>query len=183
MKKVVSNIAVSILYIAAFLLIFTGIISYVNNVTPSIFNRYFLVVQSDSMVPTLQIGDIVIVEPNNQYVKDDVVSFKMNINNVDVIVTHIIYDVIDVNGEINYITKGDNLYITGPDDWVLTKKDILGLVKHKIPFLGIIYNYIVIQKHLYLLFIPLILGFLYLGYNQVLKMYKLTKEDINKNDK
>lgn len=183
MKKVVSNIAASILYIAAFLLIFTGIISYVNNVTPSVFNRYFLVVQSDSMVPTLQIGDIVVVEPSNEYTKDDVISFKMNINDIDVIVTHRIYDVIEVNGQESYMTKGDNVYINNPDDWLLTNEDILGVVKYKIPFIGMIYNFIIIQKHLYLLFIPLIFGFIYLGYRQIIKMYKLTKDDVNKNSK
>ncbi|MCK9198409.1 MAG: signal peptidase I [Bacilli bacterium] len=183
MKKAINGIIVSIIYLAAFILMLIGILSYASDKTPSIFNRYFLVVQSDSMVPTLQVGDIVIVEPSNQYSTDDVISFRININNMDVIVTHRIYDIITYNGEQTYITKGDNVYISNPDDWILTKEDILGIVKYKIPLLGWIYNYIIIQGHLYLLFVPLISSFIYLAYKQIVKMYKLTKEDINKNGK
>ncbi len=183
MKKVVSNIIVALIYLSAFILLTIGVLSYLNKETPSIFNRYFLVVQSDSMVPTLQVGDIVIVKPSEQYQKDDVISFKMKINDLDVIITHRIYEVIDTNGEQNYRTKGDNVLISSPDAWLITDDDILGVVNHKIPIIGWFYNYVIVQRHLYLLFVPLILGFVYLGYSQIIKMYKLTKEDLTKNGK
>lgn len=80
---------------------------------PTIGGKCILTVQSDSMNPTFLEGDIIIgqrlTEKEAAELKvDDIISYKTVINGVNVINTHRIIEVREIDGAVAYITKGDN---------------------------------------------------------------------------
>lgn len=91
-----------------------------------------LVIGSDSMKGSINKGDAIIFESyNNQEIKkEQVIIFnKGNINLV-----HRVIDIKNVNGQLRYYTKGDaNKEI---DTGYITNKDIVGISKFKIVYIG-----------------------------------------------
>jgi signal peptidase len=110
----------------------------------------FFVVSSGSMIPRLEVGDIIIVDGRvdfNSLNRGDIIVFQEPLYGNKVIVHRVytIYD--DVTRRI--ATKGD--HNSGPDDWRVTSKDYIGTVVFTIPKVGLIttalappLNYIVI---------------------------------------
>jgi signal peptidase len=96
----------------------------------------FFSVSSGSMIPTLNVGDYIVVkyEPFDELKVGDIIVFHSPINPNDIIV-HRIFDIKLVNGEKTLITKGDNnLY---PDPWVVKQEHYIGkYTGFKIPYLG-----------------------------------------------
>ena len=85
-------------------------------------------VLSDSMSPTIEKGDVIMVVPQDEYEIDDIVAFKQD----SMIVTHRIIDR-DENGD--FITKGD--YVgNSKDDMPLKELYIIGKVVKVFPDLG-----------------------------------------------
>ena len=60
----------------------------------------FYIIQSGSMEPSFQIGDLVIIQLQTKYQNNDVITFKTKDNKI---VTHRIINIVDKN---NYFTKG-----------------------------------------------------------------------------
>lgn len=98
-----------------------------------------LVVQSGSMEPAIKTGSIVIVQPNNNYSKGDIITFKKIIA-VDAntrrlqLITHRIWDVKKVKEGITYITKGDAN--KSPDMESINKDYVIGKVAFSVPYIG-----------------------------------------------
>ncbi len=105
------------------------------------------VISSTSMTPTLNVGDIVILEGvslDEIKVGDIIVFNGYVINNKEVdISTPIIHRVVDIkviNGNVFYVTKGDRN--PAPDMWLVPFKKVIGKVMEingaafKIPFVG-----------------------------------------------
>ena len=90
-------------------------------------NYKILLVQSGSMSPTINTGDLVIVKAGNKYKKGDVVTF---ISNKRFNVTHRIVDV--KNNQ--FYTKGDAN--KNPDSETIKLNQILGKVSFVIPSFG-----------------------------------------------
>ena len=80
-----------------------AIITIITNFNIFIGYQSFLV-QSGSMEPAIMIGDIVVVQKQNQYFKNDVITF---LNKDQRVVTHRIIEIKETDGEIQFITKGD----------------------------------------------------------------------------
>ncbi len=87
------------------------------------------VIVTDSMVPVINVNDVVIID--NSYEIDDldigeIIAFNVDINNDgnDEIVVHYLYSVEEIEGEviIKSIAHGQN----SPDPWELSPDDILG---------------------------------------------------------
>ena len=94
---------------------------YVNYFSYTVFS-----IGSNSMAPTITTNDLIIVKLTKNVEKGDIITFKDD----KVLVTHRIISE-TANG---YITKGDaNEWI---DTWVVTQKDITGVVKKKIKFIA-----------------------------------------------
>ena len=110
----------------------------------------FFVVSSGSMIPRLEVGDIIIVDGRidfNILNRGDIIVFQEPLYGNKVIV-HRVYTIFDdITRRI--ATKGD--HNSGPDDWRVTSKDYIGTVVFTIPKVGLIttalappLNYIVI---------------------------------------
>lgn len=98
--------------------------------TPKFFGVRTFVIISGSMEPTLNIGDIIIVEECDTYEEGDIVSFRQNQS----VVTHRITSVEVVNGKNYYKTQGDNN--NAEDSGTITDSLIEGKVIKTIPYIG-----------------------------------------------
>lgn len=90
-------------------------------------NYKILLVQSGSMSPVINTGDLVIIKPSSKYQKGDIITFlsKGKIN-----ITH---RIVDIQGnQIN--TKGDANQVNDQD--FIEKKQILGKVFYSLPNFG-----------------------------------------------
>ena len=92
----------------------------------------FMIVQGQSMVPTILPGSFLIIQHEPPYEVDDVVAYNMVQENIGQIVVHRIieYDPVDRD----FIMQGDNN--EKPDTGTYTQEDIIGEVKFVIPFFG-----------------------------------------------
>ena len=120
--------------IGAVLLILILIVVSLNS---NIFRYWSCVVGSGSMEPTINIGDIIIVDKsyskNPQVLnKGDILVFKIN----DKFYTHRIIDVLYVDGEKQFITQGDREG-QAVDDWIVTKNEIVGVTKMRLRYIGL----------------------------------------------
>ncbi|MGG7177881.1 signal peptidase I [Clostridium paraputrificum] len=128
--KVIGNL---IFYFMVILISFVLIISLISRKTgedPQILEYKFYMVLSESMEPTINKGDLVVVK--KQDIKEgDIISFKGI--NTDTKTTHRVVKVIDTT-PITYITKGDNNAVEDP--YTVDKEKIQGNVIFHIPYLG-----------------------------------------------
>ena len=91
------------------------------------------VVRSESMEPTLNMGDVVIVGPvKGQLKPGDIISYERN----DELVIH---RLIEVDGR--YLqTKGDA--VEDPDPWQVSLADVHGVYMFKVPYLGFLTSFV-----------------------------------------
>ena len=78
---------------------------------PNVFGYVPLVVKSESMEPEIMTGDLIVTKeynPNKRELKEkDIISFYAEIQNQRVVITHRIEHIININGMVAYVTKGD----------------------------------------------------------------------------
>jgi signal peptidase len=123
--------------------------------------RSFLV-QSGSMEPSIFMGDIVVIHQQNQYFKNDTVTF---LSQDQRIVTHRIVNVLEKEGKISFITKGDANRTE--DEEEMTVDQILGKVIFVVPKLG---YFVAFTKSLPGLILLILLPSFALIINELLKM-------------
>lgn len=88
-------------------------------------------IETGSMTPNIKIGDAVVIDKNanrDKLKEKDIIAY---LNKDNVLVVH---RIITVNSDGTYITKGD--YNNSPDVYPVTKEQIKGKVKFKIPFIA-----------------------------------------------
>src|SRR5574344_1577718 len=101
-----------------------------------VFKYHMIAIGSESMVPTINKGDAVIIEKLNskQYSKIEkgmILAFKHN----GLIIVHRVVSVTSDGDKYIIITKGDNNKAN--DNWKTTENEIIGIVNIKIPYIGI----------------------------------------------
>lgn len=136
------------------------------NKTPALFGIKMYVIVSGSMEPELNIGDIVIVKENDNYQKDDVISFRQGQS----VITHRIIEVIN-DDEISYKTKGDNN--NTEDKQIVLKEDIEGKVINKIPTVG---KFVLVVKDKTILIVIVLLYYIFLVRDQSIQKRKNTRK-------
>lgn len=96
------------------------------------FKYGILVIGSESMTPTINIGDTVIYEQykNQKLKKGDIIVF----NSLGIKTIHRITKIENINNEIRYTTKGDSN--ESEDIGYITKEEIIGIKKQKIKYIG-----------------------------------------------
>ena len=111
--------------------------SYTNSEeVPSIAGVFPMIVLTDSMYPSIESGDLIIcrtAEAENIQ-EGDVISFFDPMGSGTSVVTHRVLEVINVNGEISWRTKGDN---NNAEDQVSVPADnLVGVYSSRIPSAG-----------------------------------------------
>ncbi len=89
-------------------------------------------VVSDSMLPILHVGDLLLVENINEPQVGDIVVYKVSVLNYPIV--HRIVGKKFVNGTNVFIMKGD--HNPSEDPFLVERKDIIGRVFFAIPMLG-----------------------------------------------
>jgi len=99
---------------------------------PTVFGYAFLEVVSGSMEPTIQIGDMILIDTNaSSYQEQDIVTFY------DVEGSFVTHRILSIDGEMVQ-TKGDNIH--NSLDEPIERKSIVGKYLFKIPGVGKILN-------------------------------------------
>lgn len=132
-KKIFKYIIVSVLII---LFIINLILSFEENT--HILGIYMFNIVSESMEPTLNVNDVVIVQKCDisKLKKDDIITFKQEGR----IISHRIIDITEERGIIKFTTKGDNNEI--PDLDKVEASQVYGKVLFSMKRVGKIVSYI-----------------------------------------
>ncbi|PIS08846.1 signal peptidase I [Candidatus Beckwithbacteria bacterium CG10_big_fil_rev_8_21_14_0_10_34_10] len=95
-------------------------------------------VQSGSMSPAISTGSLIIIEKQENYKTGDIITFKnkdfKNLSNPKSTTTHRIIEELVTDEIIYFKTKGDAN--NSPEKDLITKEQILGAVKFKVPYMG-----------------------------------------------
>ncbi len=97
-----------------------------------LFGRFqTFITQSGSMVPTIQVGDLIFVDitKDKEPTSGQIVTFKDAEGQT---VTHRVIKTFPKDGQVFFTTKGDNN--NAPDPEPLTKEQIIGFYKARLPF-------------------------------------------------
>ena len=132
-KKIFKYIILNILII---LFIINLILSFEENT--HILGIYMFNIVSESMEPTLEVNDVVVVqkcEPS-QLKKDDIITFQQEGRTI----SHRIIDITNEKNTIKYKTKGDNNKIPDPD--LVDEGQVYGKVIFRIKKIGKAISYI-----------------------------------------
>ena len=104
---------------------------------PTVFGYAWAVVISGSMEPNIHVNDLVIIRAQEQYAVDDVVTYRGD----GLPVTHrIISEHLDENGNLYFITKGDNN--NTEDTETVYPDSIVGKVITTIPKFGYLQSFV-----------------------------------------
>lgn len=118
------------------MLMFLGFILIVVVALTTGYLKYFTItIGSNSMVPNINKGDVLIVEKlkdeetNKLKVKDILV-----FNHDGIIIVHRIVKILDINGDKYFYTKGDNN--NSEDGYPIKKENVIGTTVLRIPYAG-----------------------------------------------
>ena len=176
--KIIANIAAWLIVIFALLVTILVFSSTNNNGIPQLFGYIPLTVESQSMSPTFEQGDLIIskqIDDPSTLQVDDVISFWTIIDGVKVKNTHRIVRIENNNGVVSFITRGDNNPI---DDEVPTyPADLIGKWTNiRLGGAGNIMNFLRTRLGFFIcILIPMALFFLFELYKFIVTVVKVKK--------
>lgn len=135
-----------------------------------------LSVVSDSMSPTFDAGDLIIIRKcdSAELKVGDIVTFHTIIHNEFSLNTHRIAEIQDSDGIRSYVTKGDNNDIA--DIHMITDGDIVGQYVMRLPKFGKIVDFLSSSiGFLLIIVLPLLIFFIYQVYHLVTVSIDLKK--------
>lgn len=141
-KKITHVLSIVLLVILSLIVVYS-LASRIMGQTPSIFGYFFFRVTSDSMEPTLQVGDVLLVHSADaeDIHKDDIVTYKSKEGSMygrDV--THrVVSDPVIKEGKYYYQTRGDAP--GAPLDKAITYDQIEGKLVRKLVLIGKVYSF------------------------------------------
>lgn len=142
-KIISSTLFVILLFIMVFLLVYVVRVKILaNNNDLGEVKLNFYTILSPSMYPTIKPGDIIVTYKEDAYYKGDIITFVSSSNiSSGKTITHRIYsEPIEMNGKMQYTTKGDNN--PTPDSAPANEDNVLGKVLFKIPKAGYIQQFL-----------------------------------------
>ncbi len=167
-KKVskVINIIVNVILIVA--IVFAVICTYISFVTtsgsgvPSILGLRLLSIQTNSMSPTFNEGDLIVstkVKPDALR-PDDIITYWTVIDGERVLNTHRIETIYDGGGYLIFETKGDAN--TSVDPLTVHERELVGQYKVRVPGIGKVFDYLQTGTgFLIVVVIPVFIFFIY----------------------
>lgn len=102
---------------------------------PTIFNIGYAVITTESMKPTIDGFDMIIIKKEKEYEINDIVTFKEG----NSLVTHRIVNIEEKNNQILITTRGD---ANNTDDTAFPKENIVGKVIAIIPNVGYVQQFL-----------------------------------------
>lgn len=135
-----------------------------------------LSVVSDSMAPTFNAGDLIIIRSCDPATlqEGDIITFHTIINNEFALNTHRIAEIDDQGGARSYVTKGDNNEIA--DVHMITDGDIVGKFVTRLPKFGRMVEFLSSSTgFLLVIVLPLLIFFIYQVYHLVTVSIDLKK--------
>jgi signal peptidase len=134
----------SIIKDIAIIVIGVVLIWFAVNVVFNVDNPFY-VVSSGSMIPVLNVGDILIVKDGNTFNSlkvGDIIVFNRP-QGGDRVIVHRIIEITDRFGEKVIVTKGDaNDGIIPGTDFPILEKDYIGSVAYTVPKVGLVLKYL-----------------------------------------
>lgn len=186
MKKKVKKIINAIIDVIVVLILIVSILVVVLSLTsksqgvPNLFGYAPMSVESDSMEPTLMVGDLIFCEVTNdgnyEYEIGDVVTFPIEIDGVKTYNTHRIVAIDDEGPFEIYQTQGDNE--EKPDEkWQDSGTIVAKYTGNKVSGLGHLVGFIRTQLGFFLcVLLPMIIFFVYEAIRVILNLLAYNKE-------
>lgn len=173
------DIVVWIIVIFAALTTLSVFSSQANGGVPSLFGKMPITVQSNSMHPVLEAGDLIIakkVKDVSTLKKDDIITFWTVIEGKHVKNTHRIFS---VNEDGSFVTRGDNT--TQNDSRDVLPGDVIGIyTKTKFGGIGKVFDFLQSQLGFMLVVVlPLLLFFLYQVYRFITVIVSMKKPKLS----
>lgn len=178
-KKILSiaiRVLLWIIILLAALFAFTTLATRDNNHVASLGGYTPMTVLTDSMSPTFNHGDLIIIkkcDPSTLKV-GDIVTFHTIIENEYALNTH---RIIEINGDAGmrtYVTKGDNNSIA--DQRSIAGGDIVGKYAGRLPYVGHVMQFLSSSVgFLIVIVLPLLVFFIYQVYHLVMVSIRLKK--------
>ena len=167
--SIVISVVMWIIILVAALFAFTTLATKDDGSVSSLAGFTPLTVQSESMAPTFDQDDLIIIKqcvPSMLEV-GDIVTFHAIIDNQYALNTHRIISINEVNGLNSYTTKGDNNELA--DQHVIADGDIVGKYVGKIPYMGKVIGFLSSTwGFLVVIVLPMLLFFIYQVYHLVI---------------
>jgi signal peptidase len=137
---------------------------------PELFGHRFMVVLSDSMIPTIRHGDLVVGKPPLPGAAQvgDIVSYRDYAEQK--LITHRVVAVTEGAGERSYITKGDAN--GAPDTTPVYERDLVAAYAFRIPYAGFLLAF---AKSFIGLVVLVIIPSLVLMGSEIVQMVRLLK--------
>ena len=163
--SIVNSIVNGFLVFAIILAAICTYVSFVSssgNGVPSILGIRPFSIQTESMYPTLEPGDLIIstsVEPEELRI-DDIITYWTVINGERVLNTHRISDIYDGGTHLIFATKGDNN--TTADSMTVHASEIVGIYRFRIPGVGKVFDFLQTSTGFFLIIVlPVFMFFIY----------------------
>lgn len=121
--------------------------------SPDLFGKKAFIIISGSMIPTINVGDIVLLNSDSKVAVQDIIGFR---NNYQEVIVHRVIDEKNIDNEIMYQTKGDNNQAADLD--LVSYDDVEGVYFGKIPFIGKIIMFL--HKNIAIIIVLLVLLFI-----------------------
>lgn len=154
--------------LVAALFAFTTLATRDSNQVASLAGFTPLNVVSDSMSPTFNSGDLILIRKCDvsDLKEGDIVTFHTIINNEYTLNTHRIEEIITDNAVRSYVTKGDNNDIA--DVHMISDGDIIGRYVGRLPGFGKVMDFLSSSTgFLLLIVLPLLVFFIYKVYHLI----------------
>lgn len=179
--NIIVDTVVVLILIVSILVVMLSLTSKSSGV-PNIFGIAPLSVQTQSMEDTINPGDLIfctLTEIDDEFQKDDIVAFPIEINGEQVLNTHRIVEVVEDENIVYYKTQGDNKETNPEPDMDLQTSSTI-VAKYtgtKIPGLGNVLSFIRTQLGFFLcILLPMIIFFIYEGIRVIINLLAYNKE-------
>jgi signal peptidase len=173
---IIASIVLWLIILLAALYAFTTLATRDNSSVANLAGYTPMVVQSESMAPTFNAGDLIFIKTCDpeKLQEGDIITFHTIIENEYALNTHRIESILDNDGVRSYVTKGDNNEIS--DTHIIADGDIVGKYIGKLSGVGKLMDILSSSMgFLIIIVLPMLLFFIYQVYHLIMVSIKLKK--------